>query len=76
MNLAGEDCSEVETAYNKIMEHIYDTQGIRIGADFDLEHFWYFNDFGAYSVDDTNGVTSENRQWIRNYMENVDFVKN
>ena len=76
MNEAGEDCSEVETAYNNIVEHIYDTQGIQIGADFDLEHFWYFNDFGDYSVDDTNGVTNENRQWIRNYMENVDFVKN
>ena len=76
MNLAGEGCFEVETAYNKIVQHIYDTQDIRIGVDFDLEHFWYFNDFGAYSVDDTNGVTSETRQWIRDYMENVDFIKN
>ena len=25
MNLAGEGCFEVETAYNKIVQHIYDT---------------------------------------------------
>lgn len=76
MKEAGEDCAEVEMAYNKIVDHIYDTQGIRIGEDFDLQHFWYFNDFGEYSVDDTNGVTPENRQWIRDYMETVAFVKN
>ena len=44
----------------------------------DLDHFWYFNDFGEYSGDmedgSTNGVTPENRQWIRDRMANVTFV--
>lgn len=30
-----------------------------------LNDFWYFNDFGDYSISDTNGVTPEGRQYIR-----------
>ena len=75
MNEAGEDCSQVSEAYNEIVQHIADTQGIWIGTDIPLDHFWYFNDFGEYSVDDVNGVTPENRQWIRDRMGSVVFVQ-
>ncbi|MBQ6787697.1 MAG: zinc ribbon domain-containing protein [Lachnospiraceae bacterium] len=71
----GEDCTEVASAYNDIVEHLAQTQGIRIGEDIPLDHFWYFNDFGTYSVDSTNGVTPENRQWIRDRMSSVVFTK-
>ena len=73
MNDSGEDCSSVENAYNEIVSHISDTQGLKIGEDVDLAHFWYFNDFGEYSVDAVNGVTKENREWIRNRMSAVQF---
>lgn len=75
MNESGEDCTEVSNAYNEIVEHLYQTQGIRIGKDIDLNHFWYFNDFITHPVDDRNGVTQENRQWIRGRMGYVTFVK-
>lgn len=75
MNEAGEDCTDVSNAYNEIVEHLAQTQGIRIGEDIDLAHFWYFNDFVTHSVDDTNGVTQENRQWIRGRMSYVTFIK-
>lgn len=75
MQEAGVDCSEVVTAYNEMIDHINQTQGIKIGTDIPLDHFWYFNDFGTYSVDDTNGVTTENRQWIRDRMKNITFEK-
>lgn len=75
MNEAGEDCTEVSNAYNEIVERLYQTQGIRIGKDIDLAHFWYFNDFIIHPVDDRNGVTQENRQWIRGRMGYVTFVK-
>lgn len=75
MNAAGEDCTEVSNAYNEIVEHIARSQGIRIGTDIDLAHFWYFNDFINHPVDDVNGVTQENRRWIRGRMGYVTFVK-
>ncbi|MDE7207751.1 MAG: zinc ribbon domain-containing protein [Lachnospiraceae bacterium] len=75
MNKAGEDCANVSDAYDEIVEHIAQTQGIRIGEDIALERFWYFNDFGTYSVDSSNGVTPENRQWIRDRMSSVQFVQ-
>ena len=75
MKESKEDCSEVEAAYNDVVKQLSDTQGINIGKDIALDHFWYFNDFGTYSVDDTNGVTTENRQWIRDRMSQVTFVK-
>ena len=74
MQAAGEDCSEVAVAYNNIVAHLEETQGLRIGVDVALDHFWYFNDFGTYSVDDKNGVTKENRQWIRDLMSDVTFI--
>lgn len=74
MNEMGEDCSEVANAYNEIVQHLADTQGIKIGTDIDLAHFWYFNDFITHPVDSTNGVTQENRQWIREKMAGVEFV--
>ena len=74
MQAAGEDCSEVAVAYNNIVTHLEETQGLRIGVDVALDHFWYFNDFGTYSVDDKNGVTKENRQWIRDLMSDVTFI--
>ena len=75
MNAVGEDCTEVSNAYNEIVEHIARSQGIRIGTDIDLPHFWYFNDFVNHPVDDVNGVTQENRQWIRGRMGYVTFIK-
>lgn len=75
MNAAGEDCTEVLNAYNEIVEHIAQSQGLRIGTDIDLAHFWYFNDFINHPVDDVNGVTQENRQWIRGRMGYVTFLK-
>lgn len=78
MDTAGEDCSSVVTAYNEIVAHIKDTQGIEIGTDIDLAHFWYFNDVSepADGVQDgtTNGVTQENREWIRSRMQYAGFV--
>ncbi len=75
MNAVGEDCTEVSNAYNEIVEHIARSQGIRIGTDIGLPHFWYFNDFVNHPVDDVNGVTQENRQWIRGRMGYVTFIK-
>ena len=78
MNDAGEDCSEVSQAYDDIVNQLSQTQGIVIGQDIPLEYFWYFNDFGEYSGDmedgSTNGVTPENRQWIRDRMAYVTYV--
>ena len=75
MKESKEDCKEVEDAYNDIVEHIAQTQGLTIGKDVDLEHFWYFNDFNTHPVDSTNGVTQENRQWIRERMSSVTFLE-
>lgn len=73
MHSEGQDCSMVETAYSEILDKLADTQGLHIGEDIDMAHFWYFNDFGQYSVDDKNGVTTENRQWIRQRLNSVTF---
>lgn len=75
MENAGEDCTQVSEAYEDIVRHIYETQGILVGEDIEIDHFWYFNDFGTYSVDDRNGVTPENRQWIRDRMSSVEFAQ-
>ena len=78
MNEAGEDCTEVSQAYDDIVNQLSQTQGFVLGQDIPLDHFWYFNDFGEYAGDvedgTTNGVTPENRQWIRDRMANVEFV--
>ena len=75
MDKAGEDCTQVSDAYKEIVQHIAETQGILIGDDIEIDRFWYFNDFGTYSVDEKNGVTPENRQWIRDRMSSVEFAK-
>ncbi len=75
MNHSGEDCSEVEKAYQDIVDYLAKTQGIRLGEDIMLDRFWYFNDFENYSVDSKNGVTLKNRQWIRARMKSVSFAK-
>lgn len=70
---AGEECTEVEDAYSEMIDHLGQTQGLWIGDEIDILHFWYFNDFGENSVDERNGVTPENRQWIRDRMSSVTF---
>lgn len=78
MEASGEDCSSVVMAYNEVVQHIKDTQGIEIGKDMELAKFWYFNDISepADGIRDgaTNGVTKENREWIRNRMNHTEFV--
>lgn len=75
MNHSGENCSEVEKAYQDIVDYLAKTQGIRLGEDIMLDRFWYFNDFENYPVDSKNGVTPKNRQWIRTRMKSVSFAK-
>lgn len=53
--------------YDDLNSRIEYYQGLRIPKDIPWEKFWYFNDFGAYSVDDVNGVSKECRQEIRDY---------
>ncbi len=36
-----------------------------------LKDFYYFNDFGQYSVSDSNGLSPEGRQYIRNVFQNA-----
>lgn len=78
MKISGEDCSSVANAYSEVVQHIKDTQGIEIGKDIELARFWYFNDISepAAGVQDgtANGVTKEDREWIRNCMKHAEFV--
>ena len=53
--------------YDDLNSRIEYYQGLRLPKDIPWEKFWYFNDFGAYSVDDVNGVSQECRQAIRDY---------
>ena len=77
MSASGEDCQDVAEAYDEIVRRIAETQGIELGSEIDLAHFWYFNDSPAPAagVQDgsVNGVTPENREWIRNRMKSVSF---
>ena len=79
MSASGEDCQDVIAAYDELVRHIDETQGIALGSEIDLAHFWYFNDITApaASVQDgsVNGVTPENREWIRSRMKSVVFKK-
>lgn len=79
MSASGEDCEDVITAYDEMVRHIDETQGIALGSEIDLAHFWYFNDITAPAagVQDgsINGVTPENREWIRSRMKSVVFKK-
>ena len=48
-------------------------EGITIGGDVDLDHFWYFNDLdgdSSYRVGDY-GTTSYVRSWIRNNISGI-----
>ena len=74
MKKSNEDCADVSAAYKEVIDKI-NSQGIKVGADIPLNKFWYYNDFGAYSSDEKNGVTPENRAWIRDRMKDVQFVK-
>lgn len=78
MSSASEDCDAVVAAYDDIVERIKDTQGLELGRDISLDHFWYYNDISApadgVQNGSINGVTSENREWIRSRMEAVEFI--
>ena len=79
MSAAGEDCQDVAAAYDEIVRRIAQTQGTELGSEIDLAHFWYFNDITAPAagVQDgsINGITPENREWIRSRMKSVSFKK-
>ncbi len=69
---AGVDSMAYQEAYDTIIDRIESTQGIEIvapgeasGDQISLDKFWYFNTFDEHSVSDTNGVTTENLDWIR-----------
>jgi len=57
--------------YDDLLSRIEAYQGIRIPNDVPIERFWYFNDFGTYSVDPTNGATTECREEIRTYASDI-----
>lgn len=79
MSAAGEDCQAVVSAYDEIVEQLVETQGTELGRDIDLAHFWYFNDITAPAAGvkdgSVNGVTPENREWVRSRMKSVIFEK-
>ncbi len=55
-----------EAAWNclsDMQQTVYQMQGVDILDD--PEHFWYFNDFGEYSVSDDNGLTPQARGRMR-----------
>jgi len=51
--------------YDELTSIIEYYQGLRIPSEIPWERYWYFNDFGEYSVDDRNGASAECRQEIR-----------
>lgn len=66
---ANEEAEQMYGYADEIITHIYETQGIHVGTDFPLDHFWSFNEFEEeYSVDSQNGLTKSNHEWIRDYM--------
>jgi hypothetical protein len=78
MDEAGEDYSAVSDAYYEALYQIYDTQGIDLTSDIDIYKFWSFNSFDDYSSSvgdgDVNGLTNENRTYIRELFQGVSFV--
>ena len=70
---AGEECQEVEVAYQEVIAHIAETQNLQIGQDLPITRLWQFNDFGQYSCDEVNGITSDNMNWIRERFKDVSF---
>lgn len=66
----GAKASEVSRYVEEIQDHIYETQGIKVGDEIPLALFWSFNEFEEeYSVSVVNGLTKENHEWIRSYMK-------
>lgn len=65
-----EEAENMYESVNAITEQIYETQGLYVGHDIPLDHFWIFNEFESeYPVDSQNGLSKSNHEWIRNYME-------
>lgn len=67
-NAIGMNVEKYHDASNAIVEEIRREQNLTIGADVDLNHFWYFNDLDGedkYKVDAQNGTTAVVREWIR-----------
>lgn len=68
-----DDAEGAENVYSwisDITERIYETQGIAVGEDIEIDYFWSFNEFeDDYSVSDVNGLTQSNHEWIREYMQ-------
>ncbi len=70
---AGMNVSNYQYAYQMIIGVIQSEEGITIGSDVDLDHFWYFNDLdgdAAYKVG-AYGTTSFVRDWIRNNIPEI-----
>jgi hypothetical protein len=78
MEEAGEDYSEVSDAYYDALYQIYDTQGIDLTSDIDIYKFWSFNSFDEYSSSvedgDINGLSNDNRTYIRELFQGISFV--
>lgn len=70
---AGMNVENYRYAYEMILDIIQREEGITIGGDVDLDHFWYFNDLdgdSSYRVGDY-GTTSYVRSWIRNNISGI-----
>lgn len=64
-----DDAEHAEACLEEILQRILETQGIAVGHDISLEKFWSFYEFDGTLADDTNGLTQENHEWIRRYMQ-------
>ena len=70
---AGMNVENYRYAYEMILDIIQREEGITIGGDVDLDHFWYFNDLdgdSSYRVGDYV-TTSYVRSWIRNNISGI-----
>lgn len=70
---AGMNVENYRYAYEMILDIIQREEGITIGGDVNLDHFWYFNDLdgdSSYRVGDY-GTTSYVRSWIRNNISGI-----
>lgn len=64
-----ESAENAKTWFQEIVNRICDTQGLLIGEDVRVENFWSFNEFDGTYWSDSNGMTRENHEWIREYMQ-------
>lgn len=64
-----ESAENAKTWFQEIANRIWDTQGLLIGEDVRVENFWSFNEFDDTYWSDSNGMTRENHEWIREYMQ-------